>query len=140
MPKTMHPLPAPHKARPCLLVIDDDDTVPAALAVRLGPDFEVLGLADPGRAVERARALRPDVILCDIDMPGLGGDEVAFALSEDADTAAIPLIYLTGLVSPKDAPDLEGVFGEHPTVSKGASTEHLRAVVSQALGPAAAAD
>jgi len=62
------------------------------------------------------------------------GDDVAFALSQDPATAQIPLIYLTALVEPGDAPDLEGVFGDHPTASKSASTEQLHRVVTGALG------
>jgi CheY-like chemotaxis protein len=68
----------------------------------------------------------PDVILCDINMPGMQGDEVAFALSQDPRTARVPLIYLTALVGPDEAPDLEGVFGDFLTISKSASTEELR--------------
>jgi len=126
-------LPAPQNAKPCVLVIDDDATVARAITVRLGADFRVVGLADPRQAVARAREEQPAVILCDIDMPGMQGDEVAFALSQDPQTAGVPFVYLTGLVGPEDEPELEGVFGEHPTVSKGASTGELRAVLVQAL-------
>jgi CheY-like chemotaxis protein len=74
------------------------------------------------------------VILCDIHMPGLQGDEVAFALSQDPRTARIPLIYLTALVTPEEVADLDGVFGDHATVSKSATTQELRDLVSGALG------
>lgn len=130
----MRNLPDPEKAKPCVLVVDDDEAVAWAIAGRLGPNFRVVGLTDPASAVERARDERPGVILCDINMPGMPGDDVAFALSQDPATAHIPLIYLTALVGPEEAPDLEGVFGDHPTVSKSASTEQLRGVVAGALG------
>jgi CheY-like chemotaxis protein len=130
----MRELPDPEKAKPCILVIDDDDTVARAIGVRLGPDFRVVGLTDPRQAVQRARDEKPGVILCDIHMPGMQGDEVAFALSQDPRTAAVPLVYLTGLVGPGEEPDLDGVFGDHPTLSKGASTEELRGTVTAALG------
>ena len=133
----MRTLPDPEKAKPCVLVIDDDEAVAWAIAGRLGSDFRVVGLSDPAQAVEKARAEQPGVILCDINMPGLQGDEVAFALSQDARTAGVPLIYLTALVGPDEAPELEGVFGEYPTLSKSASTEELRAAVTTALGLAA---
>ena len=67
-------------------------------------------------------------------MPGMQGDEVAFALSQEARTAAIPLVYLTALVSPEEAPDLAGVFGEYPTVSKMADSAELLAIVASMLG------
>jgi CheY-like chemotaxis protein len=67
-------------------------------------------------------------------MPGMQGDDVAFALSQDPRTADVPLIYLTALVGPEDDPDLEGVFGDYPTISKSATTEELRDIVASALG------
>lgn len=130
----MRILPDPEQAKPCVLVVDDDEAVAWAIAARLGKDFRVVGLSDPSQAVGRATAERPGVILCDINMPGMQGDDVAFALSQDPRTAGIPLIYLTALVSPDEAPDLEGVFGEYPTVSKSASTSELREVIAAALG------
>lgn len=130
----MRTLPDPQKAKPCVLVVDDDEAVAWAIAGRLGQDFRVVGLTDPAQAVRRACEEKPGVILCDINMPGLQGDEVAFALSQDARTARIPLIYLTALVTPEEVADLEGVVGEYATVSKSATTEELRDLVSAALG------
>jgi CheY-like chemotaxis protein len=130
----MRNLPDPERAKPCVLVIDDDEAVAWAIAGRLGRDFRVVGLSDPAQAVLRACEEKPGVILCDINMPGMQGDDVAFALSQDPRTTAVPLIYLTALVSPQEAPDLEGVFGEYPTLSKSATTEELREFIAQALG------
>jgi putative two-component system response regulator len=127
-------LPDPEKAKPCVLVIDDDEAIARAIASRLGNDFRVVGLTRPQHAVARACEEEPGVILCDIHMPGMQGDEVAFALSQEPRTAAIPLIYLTALVAPEEAPDLAGVFGEYPTLSKTASPHELREVVTAALG------
>lgn len=127
-------LPDPEKAKPCVLVIDDDEAVAWAIAGRLGRDFRVVGTNDPAQAVALAREQRPGVILCDINMPQLQGDEVAYALSQDPRTAKIPLVYLTALVSPEEAAELDAVFGDHPAVSKSASTEELREIVAWALG------
>ena len=130
----MRSLPDPERAKPCVLVIDDDEAVAWAIAGRLGKDFRVVGLSDPSRAVERARMEKPGLILCDIDMPGMRGDDVAFALSQDPRTATVPLIYLTALVGPEEHPDFEGVFGDYPTISKSATTAELRDIVASALG------
>jgi len=130
----MRNLPDPEKAKPCVLVVDDDEAVALAISARLGHDFRVVGISDPATAVERAREERPGVILCDINMPGMPGDDVAFALSQDPATAHIPLVYLTALVGPEEQPDLEGVFGEHLAVSKSATTEQLHGIITGALG------
>lgn len=134
MTPKLRALPDPEKAKPCVLVIDDDDAVALAIAARLGRDFHVVGETDPAQAVEAALRENPGVILCDINMPGLQGDEVAFNLSEHPGTADIPLIYLTSLVAPNEEAELDGLFGDYTAISKGASADELRLVVEQALG------
>jgi DNA-binding NarL/FixJ family response regulator len=59
-----------------VLLVDDDDLMRAGIASVLSSDetIEVVGEAPDGRAaVERAIALRPDVVLMDVRMPGLDG-------------------------------------------------------------------
>jgi DNA-binding NarL/FixJ family response regulator len=61
-----------------LLVVDDHPVVRAGLRTLLGAqaDMEVVGEADDGRvAIERAVELRPDVVVMDITMKGMGGLE-----------------------------------------------------------------
>lgn len=130
----MRNLPDPERAKPCVLVVDDDEAVAWAIARRLGPDFRVVAVVDPAQAVAGALHEKPGVILCDINMPRMQGDEVAFALSQDPGTAAIPLVYLTALVSPEEPPELTGVFGDHPAISKSASAEELRQLITYFLG------
>ena len=132
-PLNLRDLPDPQRAKPCVLVVDDDASVTDLIALRLGPDFRVVGVNDPEEAVETALREQPGLILCDIDMPGLRGDEVAFALSQEPDTARIPLVYLSGLVS-GNTTELDGVFGEHTALAKSAPADVLRARVAEALG------
>jgi DNA-binding NarL/FixJ family response regulator len=80
-----------------ILIADDHAVVRKGLVMvlRLEPDFEVVGEAGDGRkAVELARALRPDLVLLDLMMPGMRGEETALALR-----AAVPdmrVLVLTG--------------------------------------------
>ena len=130
----MNPSAPPPVDKPTLLVVDDDPAVIAALEARLGREFRVVGENDPHQAVEAARRERPDVILCDINMPGMQGDEVAFELSQDEATARVPLVYLTSLVGKRETLHLDGQFGGHLAVSKSANTYELMAVIRGVLG------
>jgi CheY-like chemotaxis protein len=108
-----------------VLLIDDDEAVVAHLSVKLSKRYDVVSTVDPGQAVALARRELPDVILCDIDMPGMSGGDVAAALAQDSATARIPLIYLTALVSPEEAKELQGQVGGRPGVSKRAPLAEL---------------
>ena len=57
--------------------------------------FSVFCAEDGHRGIELARSRAPDLILCDVMMPGLDGHGVLRALRADPATATIPLIFLT---------------------------------------------
>lgn len=81
-----------------VLVVDD---VPENLAVlhdALDESGYSVVIANNGAtALERARALAPDIILLDAVMPGMDGFEVCRRLKADLQTRAIPVIFMTGL-------------------------------------------
>ncbi len=61
-----------------LLVVDDHDLVRAGIVRMLADirDLQVVGEADSGEeALRKARELKPDVVLMDVRMPGIGGLE-----------------------------------------------------------------
>jgi DNA-binding NarL/FixJ family response regulator len=79
-----------------ILVVEDEPRTRANLVTILEMEgYRVLSAADGRAGLERARLERPDVILCDVMMPGLDGYAVLQALREDPATAAIPFIFLT---------------------------------------------
>ena len=57
---------------------------------------EVTGATDGGAGLAAAAAESPDLILCDLDMPGLNGQGVVTALRQDPKLAEIPVIFLSG--------------------------------------------
>jgi len=68
-----------------LVLVDDQALFREGIRTLLGlvPDFEIVGEARNGHeAIEQARRLKPDVILMDLRMPGLGGVEATRAICE----------------------------------------------------------
>jgi CheY-like chemotaxis protein len=66
------------------------------------PDMRLLSARDGNRGVELAREHRPDVILMDINLPGISGIEALKILREDVATAHIPVVALSANAMPRD--------------------------------------
>ncbi|XYJ08797.1 diguanylate cyclase [Telluria sp. B2] len=85
-----------------ILVVDDAMENIQILHSALQDEHEVLFALDGAKALELARAQRPDLILLDAVMPGMDGYDVLSALRGAADTWDIPVIFVTALKSPED--------------------------------------
>jgi CheY-like chemotaxis protein len=66
------------------------------------PDIRLLSARDAARGIEIARNSRPDVILMDINLPGMSGIEALKILLEDPLTALIPVVALSANAMPLD--------------------------------------
>jgi CheY-like chemotaxis protein/two-component sensor histidine kinase len=65
-------------------------------------DIRLLTARDGNRGIEIARASRPDVILMDINLPGISGLKALRILSEHPNTASIPVVALSANAMPRD--------------------------------------
>jgi CheY-like chemotaxis protein len=80
------------------------------------PDLRMLSAADGSLGVEFARAYQPDVILMDLNLPGISGNEAQQILRADPRTAHIPVIALSANAVPRDiAKSLEAGFFSYLT-------------------------
>ena len=66
------------------------------------PDIRLLSARDGNRGIEIARAARPDVILMDINLPGISGVAALRVLADDPATSHIPVIALSANAIPRD--------------------------------------
>lgn len=66
------------------------------------PDLRLLSAPDGHLGIELARAHQPDIILMDINLPGLNGIDAVKLLHTDPRTAHIPVIALTANAMPRD--------------------------------------
>ncbi len=87
-----------------ILVIEDNIDAADSLRDVLEMDGHEVAVAYDGPSgLERARELRPEIILCDIGLPGMDGYEVARALRADDRSSGSLLVALTGYALPEDA-------------------------------------
>jgi len=66
------------------------------------PDMRLLSARDGNLGIELARSERPQVILMDINLPGISGIEALAILREDPATAHIPVVALSANAMPRD--------------------------------------
>ena len=64
--------------------------------------FDVIKAMDGPSGIESARSSMPDLILLDIQLPGMNGYEVAAVLRKDKNLDAIPIIAVTSYAMPGD--------------------------------------
>jgi cyclic di-GMP phosphodiesterase len=81
-----------------ILIVDDEASGRFTLESILEPEGYLLVMAENGyEAIEKAKAILPDVILLDVMMPGMNGFEVCQRIRSDEKLAEIPIIFLTAL-------------------------------------------
>jgi putative two-component system response regulator len=117
-----------------LLLVDDDEAVIEYLDVKLGGEFELLSTGDPQQALAMARDARPDLVLCDIDIPGMDGGDISAALFGDPRTNGIPVVFLTALVTPQDLAAKGNQLAGRAAISKQSSIDEIRRRIRSALG------
>jgi CheY-like chemotaxis protein len=66
------------------------------------PGLKLISATDGYGGIELARAARPDVILMDINLPGIGGVEAMKILRSDPATAKIRVLALSANAMPRD--------------------------------------
>ncbi len=93
---------------PRILVVDDNEDMLVLISSLLGKKGYRILTAPNGRVgLERARKLRPDLILMDVLMPEMNGYEATHILKTDPFLAAIPVVMLTARSETEDK--LEGL-------------------------------
>ncbi|MBI2619243.1 MAG: hybrid sensor histidine kinase/response regulator [Ignavibacteriales bacterium] len=86
-----------------ILIVDDEEDMRITLRSAMESfGFRVLDAENGIQAFEIARGSQPDIVLCDIEMPGKNGFQVLQMFREDHRTSNIPFIFLTGRTDKSD--------------------------------------
>ncbi|MDO7874494.1 substrate-binding domain-containing protein [Hymenobacter sp. ASUV-10] len=90
-----------------VLIIEDNLEVNAFLAQKLRPHFQVRTALDGDTGLRLAAELIPDLVVCDVMLPGLSGLEIVARLKGDWRTSHVPIVLLTARGAPEQ--QVEGV-------------------------------
>ncbi|MGL4608907.1 MAG: response regulator transcription factor [Trueperaceae bacterium] len=83
--------------KPLVVSVDDEATILKLVEHILGAHYTVMTFVDTEQALQSLRGLRPDIILCDINMPRMDGFEFHHLLRARELLCSVPFIYLTAL-------------------------------------------
>ena len=96
-----------------ILTIDDDLSQRTMIQRTLEKSgLKVLTAEDGHLGIEIAQSQKPDLILLDVIMPGLNGNEVCRRLKSDNRTKDIPVVFLTSMDTPKEVIEHYDAGGE----------------------------
>ena len=142
MPGTQTPAPAPAPAavgpRPYTVLSVEDNRANQLLLQRLlaqRADIDLVLAGDGEQGVQLAHAIQPDVVLMDINLPGMSGLQAMERLAADAATAHIPVIAISALAMQHDiAKGLQAGFFRYLSkpIKLAALTEAMDAALAKA--------
>ncbi|WP_171014105.1 response regulator transcription factor [Chitinivorax sp. B] len=115
-----------------ILLVDDHTLFRSGIKALLSrqPEFEIVGEASDGvEGVKRAVVLRPDVVLLDLNMPGLSGIEAVQLIVQDAPDTAVIMLTVS-----EDADDLARALkaGARGYLLKNIDADYLKQAIQRA--------
>ena len=118
-----------------ILIIDDEkefcETVKEQ--VELSTSFYVETCSRAALAVQRAKLIKPDLILLDVMMPGVTGPEIAAQLKQSEETKNIPIIFLTAVLSEDEAEKNKHLIGGEYFLGKPVKFEDLLYMINKLI-------
>nr|MBA3404273.1 response regulator [Gemmatimonadaceae bacterium] len=116
-----------------VLLIDDSKQIHALVTSLLGDEPVTIHSAfDAQFGIVQAASLRPDLILLDVEMPGVDGYETCRRLKADAVTASLPIVFLTARATTEEM--VQGLnLGANDYVAKPFKLSELLSRVRAAL-------
>ena len=116
-----------------ILVIEDEKTTLNSLVEFLNSEgFKAIGAENGRIGIELAQKHLPSLIICDIIMPDLDGYDVLTYLQQDAETSAIPFIFLTATTDSSSF-RLGMEMGADDYLRKPVTSAELRAAIASRL-------
>jgi two-component system cell cycle response regulator DivK len=85
-----------------LYIEDNKDNMTLVRRVLEVEGYEVIGAENGAEGLAKARSLRPDLVITDINLPDIDGYEITETLKKETRTAHIPVIAMTANVMKKD--------------------------------------
>jgi len=118
-----------------ILLVDDEPAITriAKLNLERTGNYTVETENHGNRAIAAAKAFKPDLILLDVMMPDMGGDEVSAQLKEDPELSHIKIVFMTAIVTHEETESMGQEIGGQTYLAKPASTEQMVDTIEKVL-------
>lgn len=127
------PLPLEGTGEACVLLVDDNDDFLHFLSSELSPYYNVRTATDGKNALDSIHRSKPDLVLTDIMMPVMDGNELCRNIKADDNLKDLPIVMLTARLS--DENEIESrECGADDYVKKPFSLQLLRMRIDALLG------
>lgn len=123
-----------------ILIVDDTADFREIFSVKLAAlGYHVETAASGEEGIKKIKALRPTLVLLDIKMPGMGGEEALAAIRQDPAIASTKVVFTTNLGDPSDPETDEALakrFGADGYIRKTDDLDAITAAVTSYInGP-----
>ncbi len=117
-----------------ILVVDDEKDLAKFIQLILSEDtsFDVITVSDSSKVLPTVLEWKPNLILLDIIMPGLQGNEIAEQIRESSELEGIKIIFITALVKKYEVNE-NGVIGGRRFLTKPIDADSLLLAVREEL-------
>jgi len=122
-----------------VLLVDDEKDLTFFVKKNLESkgDYQVRVCNDPRLVVAEVRDFKPHVVVLDMMMPEVSGEDIAADLRESKETERLPIVFLTALVKEGEAGSSGNVIGGQFFVAKPVKIDELIRVIKRAMAQSA---
>lgn len=122
-------------AKPFVLLIEDDKFLRELLVKKIAKEgFDVHNSVDAQSAFLLLEERKPDIILCDLILPGVDGFEILKKIKSDPNTADIPVVILSNLGQQEDLDKAKALGAKDFMVKANFTLDEIVAKVHSLLG------
>ena len=121
-----------------ILVVDDEPALTRMVKLNLEQTgrFEVRTENEGKRALNAAREFKPHLVLLDVMMPDMSGDEVLHELQQDSGLADVKVIFMTAIVTKAETGATGKQIGGNEFLAKPVKAADLVATIERVLSQA----
>ena len=118
-----------------ILVVDDEPALTRMVKLNLERtgNYEVRTENQGSMALQAAREFKPDLMLLDVMMPDMSGDEVSAQMKEDEELSRMKYVFMTAIVTKDETEAMGSNIGGNEFLAKPVKTDELIATIERVL-------